>query len=129
MTYGTVDSAVTGQPVWIPLVVAIALAVVTAAAGERLVHPAEVVIDSAGFRVRGEVRWKSYPWQDVENFRQVPRGWVAFDFVPGREPFGWHLVTKDASGMTRASRNFTNRTSSSTEDLVRELEDAKRRSV
>ena len=125
--FGSVESATRGEPIWLPAVVAAVMTALAVLAAERLVHPAEIVIDSRGFRVRGEIFWRSYTWADVDTFEEQPRGWVTVDFVHGRDPAGWYGVIDDDEGeVIRAFRRFANRTSTSTGELVLALEHGKR---
>jgi hypothetical protein len=95
------------------------MAALATIAAERLVHPAEVVIEATGVRVRGEIGWSMVRWQEVDGFRHAPKGWVTIDLLPGHG-FAWDLIRAYC---------FPNRTSATTDDLVRALEGARGRTV
>jgi hypothetical protein len=123
--FGTFDSVVTGEPWWPPAIVAILSAGLAGVALLRLRSPYEVVITPEAFRVRRELGWSTYRWDDVMNIREEPRGWVRFDFIPGHEPRHWYEVTETAAGIPRADAMFANTTSLETQDLVKVLERAR----
>jgi Bacterial PH domain len=122
--FGTFDSVVTGQPWWPPAIVGILSAGLAGVALARLRSP-EVVITAQGVRVRRELGWSTYCWDDVRNIREEPRGWVRFDLIPGREPRHWYGVTETAAGIARADAVFANTTSLKTQELVKVLERAR----
>lgn len=122
--FGTFDSFVTRQPWWAPAIVGILSAGLAGVALARLRSP-EVVITAEAFRVRRELGWSTYRWDDVRNIREEPRGWVHFDFIPGHEPGHWYGVTEDAAGIARPDAMFANTTSLKTQELVRVLERAR----
>jgi hypothetical protein len=123
--FGTFDSLVTGQPWWLPAIVAILSAGLAGVALVRLRSPCEVVITAEAFRVRRELGWSTYRWEDVRNIREEPRGWVRFDFIPGHAPRHWYGVTEIAAGIARADAMFANTTSLKTQELVKALERAR----
>ena len=91
----------------------------------RLRSPYELVITSEVFRVRRELGWSTFRWEDVRNIREEPRGWVHFDFIPGHEPRHWYGVTETATGIARPDSMFANTTSLQTQELVKALEMAR----
>jgi hypothetical protein len=123
--FGTFDSFVTRQLWWPPAIVAILSAIVAAVALMRLRTPYEVVIADEGFRVRRELGWSTYRWDDVRNIREEPRGWIRLDFIPGHEPRRWYGVTEIAATIARADAMFANTTSVPTQELVKALERAR----
>jgi hypothetical protein len=123
--FGTFDSFVTGQSWWPPAIVAILSGGLAGVALVRLRSPYEVVITAMAFRVRRELIWSTYRWDDVMNIREEPRGWVRFDFIPGHEPRHWYAVTETAAGIARSDAMFANTTSLETQELVKVLERAR----
>ena len=123
--FGTFNSFVTRQPWWPPAIVAILSAGLAGVALVRLWSPYEVVITSEVFRVRRELGWSTFRWEDVRNIREEPRGWVHFDFIPGHEPRHWYGVTETATGIARPDSMFANTTSLQTQELVKALERAR----
>jgi hypothetical protein len=122
--FGTFESFVTRQPWWAPAIAAILSTALAGAALARL-RSAEVVITAEAFRVRRELGWSTYRWDDIRNIREEPRGWIHFDFIPGHEPRHWYGVTEDAAGIARADAVFANTTSLKTPELVKALERAR----
>jgi hypothetical protein len=123
--FGTFDSFATGQSWWPPAIVAILSAGLAGVALVRLRSPYEVVITAEAFRVRRELGWSTYRWDDVRNIREEPRGWIRFDFIPGHEPRNWYGVTEIAAGIARADAMFANTTLLKTQELVKALERAR----
>jgi hypothetical protein len=123
--FGTFDSFVTGQSWWPPAIVAILSGGLAGVALLRLRSPYEVVITPEAFRVRRELIWSTYRWDDVRNIREEPRGWVSFDFIPGHEPRHWYGVVETAARIARGGAMFANTTSLETQDLVKVLEGAR----
>ena len=124
--FGTFDSLVTRQPWWPPAIAAIFLVGLAGVALARLRSP-EVVVTAEAFRVRRELGWSTYRWDDIRNIREEPKGWVHFDFIRGDEPRHWYGVTEDAAGIAHPDAMFPNTTSLKTQELVQALERARQR--
>lgn len=125
--FGTFESFVNRQSWWPPAIASILSAGLALVALLRLRSPDELVIAAEAFRVRRQLGWSTYRFDDVRNIREEPRGWVRFDFVPGhepRQPYGFREV---ATGVGHAEAMFANTTLLKTHELVQALESARLR--